>query len=45
VPVNQLELSRSADGLYYRSQLINPANVQDVVPANNQKASTVSKPR
>jgi Subtilase family len=45
VPVNQLELSRSADGLYYRSQLINPANVQDVVPGNNQKASTVSKPR
>lgn len=43
IPVNQLELTRSDSGLSYRSQLINPTNTMDVVPANNQKASTVSK--
>ncbi len=42
VPVNQLELSRSANGISYRSQLINPAGAVDVQPANNQKASTVA---
>ncbi len=43
VPVNQLELSRSDSGVSYRSQLMNPNGTMDVQPANNQKASTVSK--
>lgn len=43
VPVNQLELARAENGLNYRSQLINPNGLLDVQPANNQKASTVSK--
>ncbi len=43
LPVNQLELTRSATGLNYRSQLINPNGLLDVQPANNQKASTVFK--
>ena len=42
VPVNALELSRSENGLSYRSQLTNPAGAVDVQPANNQKASTVA---
>ena len=43
LPVNQLELSRSQAGVAYRSQLMNPNGTRDVIPANNQKASTVSK--
>ena len=43
VPVNQSELSRSESGIAYRSQLLNPNGTRDVVPSNNQKASTVSK--
>jgi hypothetical protein len=43
VPVNQLELSRAASGVSYRSQLINPAGTRDVMPSNNQKASVISK--
>ena len=43
LPVNQLELTRSQSGLAYRSQLMNPAGTRDVIPANNQKASTVFK--
>ena len=43
LPVNQLELTRSETGVAYRSQLMNPNGTRDVLPANNQKASTVSK--
>ncbi len=43
VPVNQVELARSSSGVAYRSQLTNPTGTRDVMPANNQKASTVSK--
>ncbi len=43
IPVNQIDLSRAVNGLSYRSQLLNPNNVTDVLPVNNQKASTVSK--
>ena len=43
VPVNQVELSRSLTGVTYRSQLINPQGLTDVVPFNNQKASAVGK--
>jgi hypothetical protein len=43
VPVGQLALDRAPNGLSYRSQLVNPNGVTDVVPSNNQKASTVSK--
>jgi hypothetical protein len=43
IPVNQIDLSRAVNGLSYRSQLLNPNNVTDVLPVNNQRASTVSK--
>jgi subtilisin family serine protease len=43
IPVNQIDLSRAVNGLSYRSQLLNPNSVTDVLPVNNQRASTVSK--
>ncbi len=43
VPVGQLALDRAANGISFRSQLVNPNGVSDVAPSNNQKASTVSK--
>ena len=43
VPVGQLALDRAANGISFRSQLVNPSGVSDVAPSNNQKASTVSK--
>ena len=43
IPVGQLALDRAANGISFRSQLVNPSGVSDVAPSNNQKASTVSK--
>jgi hypothetical protein len=43
LPVNQLELQRADSGIRFRSQLVNPATMTDIVPSNNQKASTISK--